>query len=397
MRIVCLNTFDKGDGVSYYRAKQPMDYLKSKGHDVVFVEKEDKVRLGTIIKDADILYVATPQGVSALNIIAEFVRQNLIEQQMLSAGIPKSELQEAGLSIKRLHIVIDFDDDVFVIPADNPAYKFRGRKEVLHMDPISCLPIKKHGKLEYIWQNGVDDFVLEKNKAYLRANLETLRLADLITSPSTVILKKLNRFALNGRTHLVPNGINTNNFKRHAITNDKIKLMWTLSSSHFVDWCALYPAISRVMKKFPTVELQTVGEKFPISHWDIPEDRWHHIPWVKVSEYGETISKLDCNVGIAHVIDSKFNRSKSPLKYQEYSMLGMVTLASKTLYNDYIEDKELVYINVEEFEEKLTAICEKRIDIVSLADKAYNSVSAKYSLNVLGDELEKTFEEMVAQ
>ena len=260
MRIICFNSIKSHDGVTVYRAVQPLKYLESKGHTIVWMDYDDKDNLAAICKDADILYMATPGGAS-FPMLAELVKQSLIEQTMLNYGVPKEEMLANGLSIKPLKVVIDFDDDIFEINPHNVAYLFRGRKNVVLRDEFDNISYDKNGPI-YLWKNGREysmlggvkkPFDLEKNKENLKAQIEILRLADLFTTPSSVLQKRLKRFVLNGETYLRPNAIDKTVFINAPKTYDKIRLLWTLSESHYFDWTGLYPSIGKMMKKYPNL------------------------------------------------------------------------------------------------------------------------------------------------
>jgi len=403
MRIICFNSIKSHDGVTVYRAVQPLKYLESKGHTIVWMDYDDKDNLAAICKDADILYMATPGGAS-FPMLAELVKQSLIEQTMLNYGVPKEEMLANGLSIKPLKVVIDFDDDIFEINPHNVAYLFRGRKNVVLRDEFDNISYDKNGPI-YLWKNGKEysmlggvkkPFDLEKNKENLKAQIEILRLADLFTTPSSVLQKRLKRFVLNGKTYLRPNAIDKTVFINAPKTYDKIRLLWTLSESHYFDWTGLYPSIGKMMKKYPNLELVTVGSKFVSAHRAIPLSRWEHHGWVDMDDYGEFMSGLNCNLGIAHVKVDNFNNKKSPLKWEEYSALGMATIASEFLYGSYIpEGCGVVYSNVAEFEDKLSNICEGKLPLAPIAAAAHQHIMDNYELKVVGDAFEKRLEEMI--
>ena len=405
MKIVCLNSLLATDGVTFYRAIQPLRYLESKGHTVIWATNEDSERMADVCKNADIIYLATPGGIKTLELLAELSKQSLIEQTMLSYGIPKEEMSSNGLSTHKLHIVVDFDDDIFEINPHNSAYLLRGRKEVVLRDNKNEIIRNKAGKPSYMWKSGREysllgglnkKFDIGLNKERIKSQIEMLRLSDLLLTPSKVIERRLKRFMISGTTYLRPNAIDAGAFTNEDKPKDKVRLLWTLSDSHYFDWTGLYPAIGRMMKKYPNLELVTVGAKFIAANRAIPLSRWTHHGWVNVNEYGKFLSGLGCNIGIAHVNKDNFNDKKSPLKWEEYSMMGMATIASDFLYGMYIPDGcGLVYSNVEEFERAISDACEGKINLQEVGHKAFEYVSSNYELKVVGDALEKRLEDLI--
>ena len=58
------------------------------------------------------------------------------------------------------------------------------------------------------------------------------------------------------------------------------------------------------------------------------EDITYHRATIDLKKYFDTLKTIEATVGLAPLQDNEFNRCKSPLKIQEYSMMGMVTVAS---------------------------------------------------------------------
>jgi len=57
--------------------------------------------------------------------------------------------------------------------------------------------------------------------------------------------------------------------------------------------------------------------------------KWTHQPFVPLSEYNQTLCKLNLDIGLCPLVDNRFNRCKSAIKFYEYAMVGTCTMASK--------------------------------------------------------------------
>ena len=404
MKILCFNDITATDGVTFYRAKQPLEYLKSKGHEIVYwrdyVNAKDRHDLMEEIATVDLIWCATPSDPKLLELLAELTRQSLKEQLMLAYGVPKEEMLKEGLSIKPLRIVCDLDDDLFQVNPHNIAYMARGRKEVLYTDPDTkeVLPLWKDGSF-YTNSSGVKAMFSSKtNSTALASIIEILRLSDMITTPSQRLKRRLKRFAINGPAVLLPNAIDLEGFPYQVPTDyTELRLLWTLSASHYQDWVKIYPTIGRLMKKYTHLTLVTVGAKFPVANRAIPLSRWEHHGWQQIGEYGKYLSSLKCNLAVAHVCPDKFNLSKSALKWEEYATLGIPSLVSNHLYGDLIAgDEALVYSSVEDFEQKMELICSGNTkDLPAMAARAYETIKKSYALPVVGAALEKSLLELL--
>lgn len=400
MKIICLNDNEGKDGITFYRAIQPLRYLQSKGHTVLYKtdiqNKDGSVKSETMI-DVDIVWISSPNGKTTLDMIKSILKTNLIEQTMVQYGVPKEEMQKQGLSTKILKIVIDYDDDLMTHNPTNRAYGMRGRKEVTF--------INKQGKKEYIWKNGKEYPTLEgilkkfdtkENYDNIKSQIEILRVADLFTTPNTKLKNRLGRFVTSEDKYLLPNAIDINKFKYNNWKDtNEYRLLWTLSESHLYEWLHIYPILGRVMKKYPNLKLVTVGAKFPVAKRQLPLSQWEYHKWVDIDKYGDFLSSLKCNLGLAYVKQDKFNHFKSPIKWEEYSSMGICTLSSEYLYGNYIpKDCSVVYSNDTDFEQKLSDICEGKIEIKQIAMNAYKEIRENYRLNIVGDRLEQRLIEL---
>ena len=400
---------DTESTVFYYRCQQMMCYLSKRGHYCIpmpeLKDKEGNLTEAHIqmIKDtlynADFLWLVTPGGKDLLTFVAEYTKINIMDNKvaanMLANDITAGDfLKENKISDKPLRILIDYDDDIFSVLPDAADYVFRGRKEV---------KVKDNGEWKYLWKdgemyktilNGKDyTFDIERNKTRLRTQLELLKFADIVTSPSPKILDRLHRFAKNADGHYLPNAIDSHYFTPipHS-TDDKVRLIWAISTSHHQDWLELYPWIGEAMVKYPNLELHVMGTKFGVDESLIDTSRMYYIPWVQgVERYAWTISANIADIGIAHVSNNTFNKYKSPLKATEMITMGIPCLCSGNLYGNFIPaDVARVYYNKEQFIKCIDDLMINRDLPVSAEEWIYDN----YSLDKVGRYLENILVEL---
>jgi glycosyltransferase involved in cell wall biosynthesis len=217
-----------------------------------------------------------------------------------------------------------------------------------------------------------------------------LRLADIVTTPSVNLVRKFKRF--NKRNvMLFPNGLDMNIWggaeKKHE-DKKELRILWTLSSSHLGDWLQLEKPLSVVLNRNPFVKLVTVGEKFNSKHIH-PKKREHHTWLPSVDKYAEFIKGLNCDIGIGHVNDERFNIYKSPLKACEYGALGMCAVLQGRLYGKYFNENEaVVYYKKGEFVTGLQKVINDFDLRQKLAYNLSNKVKENYTLEVTGKALE---------
>lgn len=120
-------------------------------------------------------------------------------------------------------------------------------------------------------------------------------------------------------------------------SKDKFIIGYQGSNSHQDDLVMVLPSIVKIMEKYPHVELQLMGaiEK---SRLDIYFEKMSKNIIDRISLVGATesydefpdwLSKQKWNVGIAPLVDTAFTRCKSPIKFFEYTMVGLPVIASR--------------------------------------------------------------------
>lgn len=188
-------------------------------------------------------------------------------------------------------VIYETDDDFFNIRPANPAYKFIGNNE----------------------KQNVRDF---------------MKMADAMIV-STSFLKEQMK-AHNKNIFVVPNMIELDiDFlkKRTYNINDEIRVAYCGGPSHADDFKGMDGAIVKL--------LDTFGDKIKMFFigW-IPEGlkmdtRIVHIPWIfSVNKYLQTLASIRPHIGIAPLEHNIFNKSKSNVKWLEYTAVGAVTVAS---------------------------------------------------------------------
>jgi len=133
---------------------------------------------------------------------------------------------------------------------------------------------------------------------------------------------------LNNKIDVIPNGIDPEiwKVKRKKRKDGKIRVGWFGSSSHMVDMPIILPVVEELENKYPNVEFHIAG----IANEDIAEGRrFHHKPTKGYEEYPQFVADMDLDIAIAPLLDTKFNRAKSNIKWLEHAMLDTPMVLSK--------------------------------------------------------------------
>ena len=152
-------------------------------------------------------------------------------------------------------------------------------------------------------------------------------------------------------------------YKKRKRGNKKLRIGFQGSNVHVQDLLIVIDAVAELQEKYG-FEFYVFGiddeslkklNKFCLEYkkekwkWmmDFPElyarlqkMEYKHIPSVSYDEYRNKLSELNFDIGIAPLTDTRFNRSKSCLKFYEYAAVGTVTLASNVIPYSVEMDKE---------------------------------------------------------
>ena len=189
-------------------------------------------------------------------------------------------------------MVYETDDDFFNIRPINPAYKFIGNNE----------------------KQNVRNF---------------MKMADAVVVSTDNLKEQMKCY--NRNIFHIPNMIELNKefVTQRVYDTNQIRIIYAGGPSHKDDFKGMEASVIKLMDDF--------GDKIKIFFmgW-IPDclktdERIKQIPWLPVGEYLRTIMSIQPHIGICPLEDNIFNRSKSNMKWLEYTAVGAVTVASNVL------------------------------------------------------------------
>lgn len=144
---------------------------------------------------------------------------------------------------------------------------------------------------------------------------------------------------------VIPNAIDPKIWKVKKKKRDdgKIRIGWIGSASHFSDTQVVNEAFDEILKKYPQVELHLCG--FAQNASSRGDREFHHKGTNGYKEYPQFLADLDLDIAVAPLIDSKFNRCKSNIKWMEHAMLETpMVLSDITPYSDCVKNYKTGYL-----------------------------------------------------
>jgi glycosyltransferase involved in cell wall biosynthesis len=259
-----------GDGCFEYRIQMPLRELaEQRGHEVQVSQQMN----AWAREEADI-------------IVGQRVALN-------PPSVLWQTLADPKLRSREHHLVFELDDDLWAI------------------DP-------RHNRFAEVFKRpGVAD--------NLRDNI---RAADLVTVSTDVLASVVSKY--NPNVRILPNCVDESVlaipvplFRRNP-DYPLITLGWQGSPTHHEDWKIVQPVVAEIMHANPHVRMRFLGTDYPEG---LPPQQVDFEMWTKdLGLHHKRVSKF--HIGLAPLVDTTFNRSKSGLRAIEYAALGVPVVAT---------------------------------------------------------------------
>lgn len=274
----------------------------------------------------------------------------LVCQRQLSDSVLEFVYEQKAMAKT---IVYELDDDFWHLPVKNPVYRYYQAEGL--------------GRLA-----------------------KFIRVADVITV-STEPLKRVVE-TMHDHVVVLPNAVDPDladtvtgsHVEQQTRRGAKVRIGWSGSNFHDGDLdCAIDALIT--LTKRPDVQLVFFGWVPERIQREVPIGRIEFHPFVPTNNYYHAMAALRLDIGLAPLRDNRFNEAKSNLKYLEYSMFKIPTVASPVYpYTRTIthgEDGILVKKNRhQEWLRQLTRLVEDRAERDRLARNAYATVRDRFHL-----------------
>lgn len=163
-----------------------------------------------------------------------------------------------------------------------------------------------------------------------------IQLADRVTCTTPALAKLLSQW--NDDVRVVPNFIPQWLTEHERPKRERFTVGWMGSATHLMDWDTAANEVRRFVNRNPQLDFKIIGAEY--NDWlKLPKDRVVETGWFPKVE--DCWRAIDFDIGIAPLKPHVFNRSKSAIKFMEYSALGIPTIASDVgPYSDNIKHGE---------------------------------------------------------
>lgn len=161
--------------------------------------------------------------------------------------------------------------------------------------------------------------------------------AHLVTVSTVPLAERVSRF--NSNVVVLPNRIQAALLDVERPRRDRVTVGWAGGDSHLRDIALVANQLRRFFEQNPDVDHHQIGTDYRTA-LRLPG---RHTPWTR--DVWQYYRSVDFDIGLAPLIDSVFNRSKSNIKALEYAALGIPVIASDVEpYRDFVIDGETGFL-----------------------------------------------------
>ena len=201
-----------------------------------------------------------------------------------------------------------------------------------------------------------DDDVFNVNPNNLELSKKILEKADGVFVTTTKLSDVYSEY--NDNVVVLPNSLDFNIWKPYKLEkDDNIRIT---SSSHHEDLDGVSSELKNILRKHKSVKFEICGydfrgvfEQADLMCHGVDSDKYTQHGWVDIRVYPYKQILLNADMGIIPLADNKFNQNKSPIKWVEYSALGIPCVVKDVEpYTNLIIHgvNGFLYTNTEEFE-----------------------------------------------
>lgn len=297
-------------GVTYYRLIGPQKAVNALGHEWYYtgvnLQQESSGDFNKYFSGYDAViskHIDNPNGAKNVKVACE------------KNGIP---------------LIYDLDDDLFAIREDNPAHESYAKGQM--------------------------------KRVYLATNLSFADALFVSTEPLKETYQKYMKemFDVEIPAYVLPNYNDAELFgDKYKVNEHKVVLGYHGSVTHDTDLSMILPVIDSLMDKYPDLHMELIGTV----RKDSINKLFNHIKnkmrfAIKAGTpaydtFPELLMNQRWDIGLAPLIDDVFNRGKSHIKYLEYSMKAIPTVASDVYPYTYNAKEAVLCKNVNEWRQKL--------------------------------------------
>jgi glycosyltransferase involved in cell wall biosynthesis len=234
------------------------------------------------------------------------------------------------------------------------------------------------------------------------------RKADLVTVTNENLKKRYDKYRIGKqKCFIFPNYLDLEYWSKKYNPNptDIVRIGYAGGVSHVKDLSLIADPLKNILNKTDKIKFINISAggsstKDPFKRnmgvadafSSIPQEKRESSLGASMYAWATMLNSLQLDIGLAPVLDNKFTRCKTPIKYMEYAINNIPTCASRSLYGSVIIDGQNGFLadTKEEWEEKIGILVKDKKKRKEMARAAYEDVISKYDV---GRHLHKIYEQ----
>lgn len=216
-----------------------------------------------------------------------------------------------------------------------------------------------------------------------------MRACDAVTASTNTLAAAIQKYVPDKPIFVVENSLDVERWeedyaKKQNTKKDTVTIGWMASGSHTIDAPLVIPALLRALQEDDRVRIKLIGW-VGWKNLGEPFDKYRHridaMDWVNYVQLPQIMREID--IGICPLVDNLFNRSKSNIKWLQYSALGAATVASNIdPYKDIDDgvDGLLVDETREAWSDAISGLLKDDAKRISLGNEARQTLLKKWDV-----------------
>lgn len=182
----------------------------------------------------------------------------------------------------------------------------------------------------------------------------------------------------------------------------RIVIGWQGSITHESDFLTIEKVYKKLWQKYKKKIIFFFGGFMPVDvdEW-LPEEAYQiDYGTSNMEEFPAKLASWGFDIGLAPILKSDFNNCKSQIKWMEYAMLKIPTVATNFgPYRRHINDKEDGFLcnTVDEWIERISELVENKEMRESVGQKAYDRIVKEYQYKDKADIWDSVFSRYVGK
>lgn len=172
---------------------------------------------------------------------------------------------------------------------------------------------------------------LHEAKQFPEVSQVVLKISDMVTVSTHYLKEKYQPY--NNNVVVLENSMDLKRWDcpKKKNTSGFIRIGWAGSLTHFNDLAMIEEPLKRVLREYPNTQLVIVGDlRFNQMFEGYNKEVMLGVPF---DYWPEKLNGLQLDIGLAPLVNTEFNRCKSNIKWQEYSIAKVPGVYSSIVYS----------------------------------------------------------------